>query len=344
MARLLCEHCIAWMRAGQPLLITHDRSRQGSEIAEEGLRSGPFATTPRSRDTLTSMHCTLLMATTLALLLPTLSGSAVAQQDPAKVDGKVDTKDGGIVPPKYPGQAIPKPKPYVVQTGKGKGDVPGEKGKLSGKGALALNASCDPVEVHAGDRGTIVVVLAPSGEKLLLNPPPVNFLFAPQQGAITLTGQPEFRPSKAGPKSKAMKGLTVYEDCAILDIPFTVAEKATPGLHHVDLAFRYELIAYAGGGVLGPFTDSVGIDVKVVGTKIDAPIEAGPTPEGKPRASTTSPTVFTTDDKAPVSADNSSAPPPAVEPFSWLLPGVTLVVVVLAGLLLLSSRATARSR
>ena len=224
------------------------------------------------------MHC-LSAAAILALLHTALLGQTQAGQEPAKPHGKVESATGGIEQPKYPGEVIPPPKPYVVKVGKGKGDVPGERGKNPGGGVLKLTASCETATIRAGEAGKIIVVLAPAGDAMLLSPPPVDFVFAREQGAVTLRGEPKFRPATPGAKSRALKGVQVYEDCAILEVPFSVGEKATTGVHHVELSFRYELVAGMRGGMLGPFTDSVGVDVKVVAPRAEpAGIDSTPNP------------------------------------------------------------------
>lgn len=277
----------------------------------------------------------------LALLTTALLTQSATGQEPKKLNGKVDSGEGGIEAPKYPGEVVPPPKPYVVKVGKGVGDTPGERGKQPGGGVLKLTASSETPRLHPGEASKLLVVFAPTGETMLLSPPPVTFLSPPQQGSVTLHGEPQFRPATPGAKSRSLKGVVVYEDTAILEIPFSISEKATPGLHHIDLSFRYELVANMRGGVLGPYTDSVGVDVQVVAATAEA-ARVDSTQDSNANANAGSKELeATTHMTVEAQKPDEKAPDPALaapESGSYLLLGAGLSLLVLIGFAFLRSR------
>lgn len=321
------------------LLIALSRLKQGR--AQRRTRNAAHCASV-SQARLWTMH-RHVRTTALALLTTALLGQAATGQEPKKLNGKIDSAEGGIEPPKYPGEVVPPPKPYVVKVGKGKGDTPGERSKQPGGGVLKLTASSETPRLRPGEASKLLVVFAPTGETMLLSPPPVTFLSPPEQGAVTLRGEPQFRPATPGAKSRSLKGIVVYEDTAILEIPFSIGEKATPGLHHVDLSFRYELVASMRGGVLGPFTDSVGVDVQVVAATEEA-ARVDSTLSSNPSADTGSKGLEATTHTAADAAkpgDKEPAPaPPTPESGSYLLLGAGLSLLVLIGFALLRSRSS----
>lgn len=261
-----------------------------------------------------------------ATLIAAVAGQEMPRpQKPAKGEGR-----DAIEKPKHPGEPLPQHRPYVIK--KPAPDTPDEVGKLPGvaAGVIALTAAAKPAELRAGESGTITLILAPAGEAMLLDPPPLQFTFAPLQDGIALPTQPVFRPSTPSPELSKLKGLKAYVDTAIAEVPFTVNEGVEPGVHRVEFKLKYQLLAGPNGGVLGPFTDIVGAEVRVVPaapapTAVGARVE---TPAADPHAT---PADVAARDDGPV----PSAPEaPAVVPgSSYLLLGSGLALLAAVGLL-----------
>lgn len=178
-----------------------------------------------------------------------------------------------------PSKSGPDIRPRVLRTGFER-DPAAEAGKrpAAAAGVAKFNVACSPRAVPAGGEATMVVVMTLAGDAVMPDPPSASFVFERQQGALTIVGEPRFRPAARPGSQPALKGLPHYDDFAILDVPFAVAAGAEAGEHRLELTFRYELLNGKRGGVLGPFTDSLGIDVQVVHAPT-APDAAGAVPE-----------------------------------------------------------------
>ncbi|MCA8952889.1 MAG: hypothetical protein KDE27_25490, partial [Planctomycetes bacterium] len=179
---------------------------------------------------------------------------------------KVDAPER--VPLDKDGKPLPKPKfqPVVLPNrGPGRGDHPAENAKSPGAAAghVRFTVACEPATVAPGGQGTLVVYMALAGNAVMLDPPPAEFLFERAQGGLMVVGEPRFRPAQTSGLAPALKGLPVYDDLAVLEVPFTVDAGAAVGSHPLDLAIRYELLDGQKGGEIGRFTDPIAGTVTV---------------------------------------------------------------------------------
>ena len=206
----------------------------------------------------------------VALALAALSGQVFGQgdkQDPKVVgpgaEGKAAPKpDVNQVQKAKPGPAVGRTRHHVIRGGRA---TETEKAKTPGvaKGVVSFEASIKPGSLAPGMRGTMVVVMALKGDAVMLDPPPVTFDISNLQGPLTVMGPPRFRPPLEAGLAPALKGLPVYDDLAILEVPFAVADDADPGNHPLAFALQYQLINGTKGGMVGSFTDVVSAEVVV---------------------------------------------------------------------------------
>lgn len=244
------------------------------------------------------MHAILSAAVVASL------AAAASSQVPTEV-GKTETPDA-IEKPKYPGAPTPKAKPFVVRSGNI--DRPESAGKTSGEaaGVIRIRAYGKPATVAPGGSGTLMLVFAPAGDALMLDPAPVTFSFLAVQDGIEFPGRPVFQPSTPNARASKLKGLKVYADTAVAEVPFRVSEGATPGIHAVTFKAAYELIAGPNGGMLGPYTDQVTAEVEIVAPTATV----SPTTQGAPAAGRASPEPATA---LPVHAGPQATTPSAPE-------------------------------
>lgn len=183
-----------------------------------------------------------------------------------KPGAKSDKPDVPGIPgkPLAPGE---RPKPWVKpvppkELAAAKAKLPGSAAKL-----VKFETSCQPAIVLAGERGTMRVLMTLRGESVMLDPPPVTFKIAPQQGELTVLGEPTFLPAESSGLAPALKNIPAYDNFAVFTLPFEVSKDAQPGKQHLALSLQYELFNGQKGGVIGTFTDQLGIDVQVVAEK-----------------------------------------------------------------------------
>lgn len=236
-----------------------------------------------------------------------------------------------------------------------KSTAPGaEVGKLPGaaSGLTAFDTSCDPAVLAPGEAGTLVVVMKLRGDAVMLDPPPVEFSFGSRQGALSIDGEPTFRPTRQKGLAPAMKGTPVYDDVAIIDVPITVSPGATEGTHRIELALQYELWNGVKGGSYGKLKDLVSGEVRVGRARSDAGQSEGPgTQTAIARAapvveSATTPerreaTIQDVGAAKAIPGSGDGAPPPTAEGEPpYLLFAVGAAVLALTALIALRIRST----
>lgn len=196
------------------------------------------------------------MRTARCLVLVSMLVSLPAQEKPA-TQGKIDAPSAADERP-VSGQAT---KPAIAP----KSIAGAETGKRTGaaSGHTAFEAACDPATLAPGESGTLVVLMKLRGDAVMLDPPPVEFSFSRHQGALSIDGEPRFRPATPKGLAPAMKGTPVHDDVAIFDVPVTASPGAAEGTHRLELAIQYELWNGAKGGGYGRFKDLVAGEVRV---------------------------------------------------------------------------------
>jgi hypothetical protein len=191
-------------------------------------------------------------------------GGAGAKQIPAD-RGDVPAKPAGLH-----GRPLALRSPDAIKkAGEAKGKLPGVRA-----GVVKFDSNCRPGRVSPGSSGTIQVLMAFAGNAVMLDPPPVTFKIEPQQGFLTVDGPPSFQPPEPAGLAPALKGLPAYDNYAIFEVPFGVADDAPAGTQHLDILIRYEVLDGVAGGVLGTFTDRITADVEVAATAAEAGLPA----------------------------------------------------------------------
>lgn len=180
-----------------------------------------------------------------------------------------------------PTKALPpgmREKPFVIR--KDEAELAAQKAKLPGtqQGHISFESSCRPRRLHAGEQGTIQVLMLFAGEAVMLDPPPVKFAIERQQGALVIDGEPRFRPAEPAGLAPALKGLRAYDNYAMFDVPFTVDATAQPGSHPFELTIRYDLVSGTKGIPVGSFTDQVAVAIDVVAGQPEEPPAPANTP------------------------------------------------------------------
>jgi hypothetical protein len=214
----------------------------------------------------------LLLSMATCLLAPAVpsqdtklpSGTGQGKGGEVTKPGAKPDKPGNPGKPLAPGE---RPRPWVKPLPPK--ELAAAKAKESGSASklVKFETSCQPAIVLAGERGTVRVLMTLRGESVMLDPPPVTFKIAPQQGELTVLGEPTFLPADSSGMAPALKNIPAYDNFAIFTLPFEVSKDAQPGKQHLALSVRYELFNGQKGGVIGTFTDHLGIDVQVVAEK-----------------------------------------------------------------------------
>lgn len=228
--------------------------------------------------------------------------------------------------------------------------------------AVSFDPACRPRRVAPGGNGTLTIVMALKGTNVLPAPPQVRFEMASKQGPVELEA-PAFRPpptTRVHSRAPAIKERPVYDDCAIVDIPFHVEAGAKEQTQKVVIDLTYTLTDGMTRAENGPFTDRIECNVVVgppvpdpvplVGTSpsqpavgsadepVRAAVSSGPDAPANPSARSSTPV-----EAAPVADVSPSTPHTAEEPVAADGAGPdadsssTLVVVVGAGVLALAA-------
>lgn len=132
----------------------------------------------------------------------------------------------------------------------------------SARGMCHFVTACVPKRVPPGGSGTIVVVMVMEGDSVLLTPPPVTFDYPEQQGSIRM-GQPQFRPARTATLATAFQGNPVYDNTAMIDIPFTVATNTVFGKTNAWVNLTFDLHQGRTGQPIGRFTDRATCDIEI---------------------------------------------------------------------------------
>lgn len=139
--------------------------------------------------------------------------------------------------------------------------------------ALTFDPTCRPRRLVPGGKGTLTVVVALTGNHVLLADGSTKFTVAQKQGAIAV-GTPVFRPAtnkERRPLAPAMKNLPVYDDCAIFDVPLEVDADAPEGKQKVAIELAYTLYNGETARPTNPYTDRIEYEVVIGPASVESP-------------------------------------------------------------------------
>jgi len=168
-------------------------------------------------------------------------------------------------------------------------------------------ATPKPARLLPGQSGVVVVTAVLRSRAVLQAPAPIELTSTPNQGLVTLAGQPQFRPAEPGRIESAYRGKPVYDNYAIFEVPVTMSPQAQIGQKQVvSLELKFDLFDGSTAQTIGRFLDRCSTEIEV-GRAAD-PAVAGATRAlqglGSPRAGSGAATAAGSPD-----AELGNAPP-----------------------------------
>lgn len=125
-------------------------------------------------------------------------------------------------------------------------------------------ATPKPSRLMPGQSGVVVVTAVLRSRAVLQAPAPVELTSTPNQGLVTLAGQPQFRPAEPGRIESAYRGKPVYDNYAIFEVPVTMSAQAQLGQKQVvSLELKFDLFDGSTAQSIGRFLDRCSTEIEV---------------------------------------------------------------------------------